>query len=142
MFKENDKALLTARVIFIVFICISAVSSLVIGILLAVYVNWLYFLFTFAGWFACWITWVFIRLYLSYLCDIKLIRNKLYNESNEGLEVFLNAKEEKSDSPALMPDEVEAELVRYHLLFLDGTITEEEYKKREAELKKSIKDEE
>lgn len=40
--------------------------------------------------------WVFGRLYLSYLCDIKLIRNKLYGVGNENLDVFLKTKAERT----------------------------------------------
>ena len=101
MFERNDKALLTTRTIVIVIIGIFAVLSLVLGIVLAVEIDGVYFLFAFVGWFFCWLAWVFARLYLSYLCDIKLIRNKLYGESNYGLDVFLKNNGEKSNSPVI-----------------------------------------
>ena len=51
MFERNDKALLTTRIIVMVFIGITAVASLIIGIVLAVNVDGVYFLFAFVGWF-------------------------------------------------------------------------------------------
>ncbi len=92
MFKKNDEALLLARALILVAIVILAVGSLVMGIVLAVTVNAVLFLLTFAGLFLCMLLWVFSSLFLSYLCDIKLIRNKLYGESNDGLKEFLQAK--------------------------------------------------
>ena len=100
MFEKNDKALLTARIIVIVVISIFAVASFVLGIVLAQDEGYL-FLVAVVGWFLCWIMWVVARLYMSYLVDVKLIRNKLYGESNEGLEVFFKAKEELSNSPEM-----------------------------------------
>ncbi len=88
MFKRNDKALLATRIIIMITLGIFAAISLAIGIVLVILVNVACILITFAGWFFCLLMWIFARLYLSYLCDIKLIRNKLYGESNEDLEVF------------------------------------------------------
>lgn len=138
MFQRNDKALLTTRIIIMVIISIFAVLSLVMGIVLAVLINGAMFLTAFAGWFLCWIIWVIARLYLSYLCDIKLIRNKLYGESNEGLEMFLKAKEERSNSPVMQEkkEAVNIELEHLQQLLNSGVITSEEYEKRKKELTK------
>ena len=140
MFKRNDKALRISRIIFIVIIVIIAVLSLVTGIILAVDYEGVYFLFTFVGWFLCWIMWVFTRLYLSYLVDIKLIRNKLYGESNEELEVFLKAKEDRSNSSAMKgkKQSINAELEYLQKLLNSGVITLEEFEKRKEELTKDI----
>ena len=87
MFDKSDKVLLTFRVLAMVFIivvflcgivggiilCISE-QSLVIGILVLVIMP-----------FLCWFMWLFNRLVVSYLCDIKLIRNKLYGLDNDKL---------------------------------------------------------
>ena len=37
------------------------------------------------------ISWLLVRVILNYLCDIKLIRNKLYNVGNDSLEAFLSS---------------------------------------------------
>lgn len=138
MFQRNDKVLLTARTIIIVIIGIFAVLSLVMGIVLAVLVHGAMFLIAFVGWFFCWLLWVFARLYLSYLCDIKLIRNKLYGECNDDLEVFLKAKEERSNSPVMQErkEAVNYELTHLQQLLNSGVITSEEYEKRKKELTK------
>lgn len=138
MFYLNDKALLTTRKITIVVLWILAALSLILGIVLAVLEGGKWFLIAFAGWFLCWLLWVVARLYLSYLCDIKLIRNKLYGESNENLEVFLKAKEERSNSPVMQEkkEAVNTELTHLQQLLNSGVITNEEYEKRKNELTK------
>ena len=138
MFERNDKALLTTRIIIMVIIGIFAVLSPVMGIVLAVLVHGAMFLLAFVGWFGCWLMWVFARLYLSYLCDVKLIRNKLYGESNDGLEVFLKAKEERSNSPVMQEKRqaINDELEHLEQLLISGVITYEEYEKRKKELTK------
>lgn len=139
MFEKNDKALRTSRIIIIVFICIVAVASLVMGIVLSVVLeNAIYMLVTLAGWFLCWISWIFTRLYLSYLVDVKLIRNKLYNENNDGLEVFLSDKEERSKRPVKQKTKqaVNKELEYLQKLLNSGAITLEEYEERAEELTK------
>ncbi len=83
MFDKNDKTLFAMRVICIVTIIVLAAISTAIGILLIVagYVGAgiiLIALFL----FCCWLFWVYNRLHISYLCDIKLIRNKLYGVEN------------------------------------------------------------
>lgn len=94
MFERNDKALLTTRKIIMLIIGIFAILSLVMGIVLAVLVHGAMFLLALGGWFVCWLMWVVARLFLSYLVDIKLIRNKLYDEKNTKLEVFLEDEED------------------------------------------------
>lgn len=138
MFERNDRALLTTRIIIMVIIGIFGVLSLVMGIVLAVLIHGALFLTAFVGWFFCWLLWVFARLYLSYLCDIKLIRSKLYGENNNGLEVFLKAKEERSDSPVMQEKKeiVNTELAHLQQLLNSGVITNEEYEKRKSELTK------
>lgn len=131
MFKKNDKALLTIRIITMVVIAIFAVAFFVMGILFAVWIHGAFFLLTFVGWFGCWLMWVFVRLYLSYLVDVKLIRNKLYGESNVDLDVFLKTKEEKKQA-------VNATTALEHLyqLKISGLISDEEFDKCTDQLTK------
>ena len=90
MFEKNDRILFAAKIIIYIAIFIFAVASLVLGIVLSIVMeSSALFLVAFAGWFVCLLMWVFSKLLLSYLCDIKLIRNKLYGESNAKLERFL-----------------------------------------------------
>lgn len=87
MFDKSDKALLTFRVLAMVFIIVvflcgivggiilcTSEQSLVIGILVLVIMP-----------FLCWFMWLLNRLVVSYMCDIKLIRNKLYELDNDKL---------------------------------------------------------
>ena len=139
MFTKNDKALLTTRIIIMVTIGILAIASLVAGIWLSVEAEeGLFILITIAGWFVCWLAWVFARLYLSYLCDIKLIRNKLYGENNDDLEAFLKAKNERHDNPIIRAKKKEenAELEHLQELLDLGIITNEEYEKRKGKITK------
>lgn len=136
MFERNDKALLTTRIIIMVTIGILAVCSLAVGIILTVIINGLYFLVAVVGLFVCWLIWVFARLYMSYLCDVKLIRNKLYGENNDSLEVFLKAKEERSTNPEIITKREQTNEALKHLqqLLSSGIITAEEYETRKREL--------
>lgn len=90
MFEVNDRSLRTVRVILNVWVWGGAIACIVCGIVLSALGMLAAGLpILFVGPFACWLSWVFGRLYLCYLCDVKLIRNKLYGEDNEGLAVFL-----------------------------------------------------
>lgn len=142
MFEKNDKALLTARIIINVIIGIFALLSLVMGIVLAVLVYWALFLTAVAGWLLCWIMWIFSSLYLSYLCDIKLIRNKLYGEDNDGLEAFLNTYKNEVKSVSATKEktadieiDVETDLKSIKQLLDEGLISEEQYKNWEDEIR-------
>jgi len=133
MFQRNDKALITARIITLVVVIIFAVGSFAMGIALAIAIHGALFLTAFVGWFLCWLAWVFARLHLSYLCDIKLIRNKLYDESNAGLEVFLSSDRSGTNEEVRA---VNRELSEIYSLLSSGEITNEEYEKRKKELEK------
>ena len=129
MFDKNDKALLITRKIIIVVLSILVVGILVLSIIMASIASPIFLVIWPVGWFACWIMWVVARLYLSYLCDIKLIRNKLYNTDNENLKVFLMAK----PTPAQIEEQKRAaeekvrNAERMKALLDSGVITEEEY---------------
>lgn len=124
MFLRNDKALLTTRIIIIITTVIFALISLIIGIVSAVQIHGAYFLLTVIGWFFCWLRWVIWKLILSYICDVKLIRNKLYGESNDGLNVFLKDNSKQYNT----------ELEHLQQLLNSGVITSEEYENRKKEL--------
>lgn len=97
MFEVNDKSLRTVRVILNVVTWIGVIACIICGIVLsALGMIEMGLPILFVGPFACWLMWVFGRLYLSYLCDIKLIRNKLYGVGNENLDVFLKTKAERT----------------------------------------------
>lgn len=104
MFEKNDRILFAAKIILYFAIFIFAVASLVLGIVLSIVMeSSALFLVAFAGWFVCLLMWVFSKLLLSYLCDIKLIRNKLYGESNAKLERFLKGTD-KGEASSELPN--------------------------------------
>lgn len=104
MFEKNDRILFAAKIVLYFAIFIFAVASLVLGIVLSIVMeSSALFLVAFAGWFVCLLMWVFSKLLLSYLCDIKLIRNKLYGESNAKLERFLKDTD-KGEASSELPN--------------------------------------
>ena len=104
MFEKNDRILFAAKIILYFAIFIFAVASLVLGIVLSIVMeSSALFLVALAGWFVCLLMWVFSKLLLSYLCDIKLIRNKLYGESNAKLERFLKDTD-KGEASSELPN--------------------------------------
>ncbi len=138
MFEQNDKALTTYRTGCIVALIICIVGCLIAGIALAVIIHWTSYIFIVpCGISLCDILWLRVKVHLSYLCDIKLIRNKLYGESNEGLDDFLKTFKERVDEvdeDIKKEEEKEAELAHLYQLMEQGLIAEDEYKKREKEL--------
>ena len=102
MFNKNDKSLLTTRIILIVVISILTAGCVLAGIIVTIVdENPIFLLISAGGALFCWLAWVIARLYLSYLCDIKLIRNKLYGIGNDNLQVFLTEK--SADSSGSRP---------------------------------------
>lgn len=162
MFEVNDKSLCTVRVILNVVTWIGVIACIVCGIVLsAIEMIEVGLPILFVGPFACWLMWVFGRLYLSYLCDIKLIRNKLYGVGNENLDVFLKTKAERTapaypqdgytgadtyrpaaQAPAgsgeegkpLSMEERTQKLLRLKKLLDAGAITQEEFDRQKAKL--------
>ena len=138
MLKKIDTILLTAKTIKMMLIIICAVASLAVGVSLAVLINWVYFIVIFVGWIFCFLFWDFANLLISFLCDIKLIRNKLYGINNEHLKEFLDSYEGlKTDSNEEIENKtVSVKLALLQILFDDGLINEEEYNRRKDELTK------
>lgn len=98
MFEKHDKALLNAKKVILILLSIIATASFVLSIVLSIMLkSGLYFLVFFPCLIACLLGWVFYSLILTFYCDIKLIRNKLYGESNKNLsEYFAITEETKS----------------------------------------------
>ena len=162
MFEVNDRSLRTVRVILNVVTWIGVIACIVCGIVLsALGMIEMGLPILFVGPFACWLMWVFGRLYLSHLCDIKLIRNKLYGVGNENLDVFLKTKAERTapaypqggytgadtyrpaaQAPAssgeegkpLSMEERTQKLLRLKKLLDAGAITQEEFDRQKAKL--------
>ena len=161
MFEVNDKFLRTVRVILNVWVWVGAIACVICGIVLsALGMIEMGLPILFVGPFACWVSWVFGRLYLSYLCDIKLIRNKLYGVGNENLDIFLKDDGDADAAPAPTPsatgnfnrpaaqapassgeegkplsmEERTKKLLRLKKLLDAGAITQEEFDRQKAKL--------
>ena len=162
MFEVNDRSLRTVRVILNVVTWIGVIACIVCGIVLSALGMLAAGLpILFVGPFACWLMWVFGRLYLSHLCDIKLIRNKLYGVGNENLDIFLKDDGDADAAPAPTPsatgnfnrpaaaqapassgeegkplsmEERTQKLLRLKKLLDAGAITQEEFDREKAKL--------
>lgn len=98
MFEKNDKPLLTFRTLVDVLLVIAILLGLILGILFIVNENYFSGLILLIGVpLLSLLIWLVIRLFITCLCDIKLIRNKLYDISNDNLEVFLKEDEEDDE---------------------------------------------
>lgn len=164
MFDKSDKALLTFRVLAMVFIIVvflcgivggiilcTSEQSLVTGILVLVIMP-----------FLCWFMWLSNRLVVSYMCDIKLIRNKLYELDNDKLSDIFAPTEYSDNEDSEEDDDENIEITRIkdnkmsdidnyiedndiaidkeklYQLFRQNVITEKEYEQliKELEVKK------
>lgn len=98
MFENNDKSLLSVRIIVNAVVAILFVLIIAIGVGLIVIgadkdesLIFVGIVVILLGALLSWLLWVFARLMLSFMCDVKLIRNKLYENSNDNLKVFTEA---------------------------------------------------
>ena len=139
MFEKNDKQLLTVRILVNVGTWIGAIGGVIIGIvfsatgLLEVGLPILFGLPILS-----WVMWMYARLRLCYLCDIKLIRNKLYGVDNENLKVFLEAKltEEEMQEQKRVETQNAEKIARLKSLRDSGVITEEEFQQEKEKILK------
>lgn len=130
MFERNDKQLLTVRIITNVVTWIFAIAGIIAGIVLSalgMLESGLPILFVVP--FLSWLMWVYVRLHLSHLCDIKLIRNKLYGVDNDNLKVFLEekfTKRELQEIELIKTQKIE-KMAKLKALRDSGALTEKEY---------------
>ena len=78
------------------------------------------------------------RLYLSFLCDVKLIRNKLYGVDNDGLDIFISSADKFEKTEEGYYDKSE-HLKQLKMLLDAGVLTQEEYDKKKEEVINSNK---
>lgn len=116
MFEQNDNALFTAQKIIKIFCIIGALMSFIGGMILCITCNQEVvsgfneiqtvtnynqiiggIILMLLGSFAFLIIWIFSKLIFSAFCDIKLIRNKLYESSNDNLKSFIENDEDIED---------------------------------------------
>lgn len=98
-FKENDKYLFAAKTVFTVFLVIFTLLSAIFAVLLFVAHNILGGIIVIIGCIAIvLVADVIFKLALSHIIDVKLIRNKLYEESNDDLKAFYSEDKPESKS--------------------------------------------
>lgn len=139
MFERNDKQLLTVRIITNVVTWIFAIAGIIVGIVLsALGMLEIGLPILFVVPFLCWLMWVYVRLHLSHLCDIKLIRNKLYGVDNDNLKVFLEEKLSEEEIEELKRVEMQntEKLIKLKSLRDSGVITEEEFQQEKEKILK------
>ncbi|MBE7100458.1 MAG: hypothetical protein E7364_02465 [Clostridiales bacterium] len=88
MFKKNDKSLLFAKTLLTVACIMLAIFFLICGFMVASRTGGIGIGLILIGCIVIPITYILLLLRLNYYCDIKLIRNKLYELDNTNLEVF------------------------------------------------------
>lgn len=131
MFVKNDKFLKIAKVLTDVLFVLELIASFTCSIVYAIGLkNGLFLLIFPSGAFACWVWWIFVRLWLSLCSDVKFIRNRLYGNSNNNLKEFLDEEYKLKGryvNSAWEPEYTAKEVERLNSLLDSGAISEEEY---------------
>ena len=159
MFEKNDKALFTTRVLLIVVCLIIGIGGVIAGALLCYHLYDGYIIglpLIFGLPILASLVWIFGRLFLNFLCDIKLIRNKLYEEDIESFKPFLEYKtrrddeEEQEEQPQAEAATLQAtpttantaditqQLLQLKKLLDDSVITQEEFDVEKAKILKNM----
>ena len=143
MFQVNDKWLKTCKKILDVAVKVLIAISIIAFIVLLIVSQ---------GWYdsEIWIPFAVLavmllitaivnlagNLHISYLVDVKLIRNKLYNQDNEDLKVFLEKKLTEEEQLQQQATEEEKAKQKENLknLLDSGIISKEEYDAEIAKL--------
>ena len=151
MFEKNDKPLFIVRILLIVMCLIIAIGSVITFIVLCCVDGGenivIGLIPLFCGPLVAWLMWIFGQLSLNMMCDIKLIRNKLYEEGIESFKPFLEYKtraddeEEQDEQPQATPSaantaDVTQQLPKLKKLLDEGAITQEEFHAEKAKLLK------
>lgn len=141
MFEKNDRILFIMRFVINVVSLLIGFLCIVLGIVLATQNVPYGFIIIFAGPVSACFFWLVWQLLFSYLCDIKLIRNKLYGQDNDDLSIFLEDKgkvdlEEDPEEAKMVKEETAGEQpIQENSAELQSIQEEEEI---DADLQKSI----
>lgn len=117
MFDKSDKFLLVAKKIVDVSSIVCMVLLFVATVVLSITLSLFCLLMSVAMLF-CWLAWVGMRLLLAYMCDVKLIRNKLYELDNGSLKKIyeedkkIKKVKEEEEEPELTPEQKEKQYER------------------------------
>lgn len=156
MFKRNDKFLFMAITVADVYAILIATAFAVLGIvdivngaeLASTETIILGVFFIPIGLVFAFVFWVFVRVLLSLVCDVKLIRNKMYGEDNSAfakITAFEKASKETFDDSDTQTVSVDTEIFNKKTVALlrelkqlcaEGIISEEEFKQEKSKLLK------
>ena len=111
VFQKNDRFLFAARIVFIVLTVIGVLVSMIYPIYWAIKTENGFYAFYIVLYFApCVVFVVFWNLFLAFLVDVKLIRNKLYQEDNTTFCEFIGNVHAKTEVlPEAKPQKKEHE---------------------------------
>lgn len=140
MFEKSDKYFFAARITLNVLHILGMLLFLVVPILVAIFESDTSCLIYLVGVPATALSWLLTTMLFGVICDIKLIRNKLYCEDTRalakicaGAEAFKNMARER-----IVRAEKGAELKELIAMLDSGEISREEYAERVSELWKPI----
>ena len=140
MFEKSDKYFFAARITLNVLHVLGMLLFLVVPILVAIFESDTSCLIYLVGVPATALSWLLTIVLFGVICDIKLIRNKLYCEDTRalakicaGAEAFKNMARER-----IVRAEKGAELKELIAMLDSGEISREEYAERVSELWKPI----
>ena len=140
MFEKSDKYFFAARITLNVLHVLGMLLFLVVPILVAIFESDTSCLIYLVGVPATALSWLLTTMLFGVICDIKLIRNKLYREDTRalakicaGAEAFKNMARER-----IVRAEKGAELKELIAMLDSGEISREEYAERVSELWKPI----
>ena len=140
MFEKSDKYFFAARITLNVLHILGMLLFLVVPILVAIFESDTSCLIYLVGVPATALSWLLTTVLFGVICDIKLIRNKLYCEDTRalakicaGTEAFKNMARER-----IVRAEKGAELKELIAMLDSGEISREEYAERVSELWKPI----
>ncbi len=140
MFEKSDKYFFAARITLNVLHILGILLFLVVPILVAIFESDTSCLIYLVGVPATALSWLLTIVLFGVICDIKLIRNKLYCEDTRalakicaGAEAFKNMARER-----IVRAEKGAELKELIAMLDSGEISREEYAERVSELWKPI----
>lgn len=140
MFEKSDKYFFAARITLNVLHVLGMLLFLVVPILVAIFESDTSCLIYLVGVPATALSWLLTTVLFGVICDIKLIRNKLYSEDTRalakicaGAEAFKNMARER-----IVRAEKGAELKELIAMLDSGEISREEYAERVSELWKPI----
>lgn len=136
MFEKSDKYFFAARITLNVLHVLGMLLFLVVPILVAIFEDDTSCLIYLVGVPATALSWLLTTVLFGVICDIKLIRNKLYCEDTRalakicaGAEAFKNMARER-----IVREEKGAELKELIAKLNSGEISREEYAERVSEL--------